>query len=240
MTQPGTTNWNCPECGNQLSVKANTGYYDCRYCGAVFKLRWRGGQITDFLTLKNISNLEEEGNADQFKLELDQRRMELQQLNSEIRKIEMSKSGERIKVLSLFAIVCVAIYFLFRITVDGVRVYGDLNDTDFYVAVGAGIAFVIFALNSIFKNSMVRKVNKLHSRRDELEEVVTSGEASYQLYQRDQQAEMSHSEPVAEMPPIAPETEEESDQTGSAAGENILKSFTDRIKERRRQKKTSE
>lgn len=244
MSESIRVNWSCPECGNVLSVRQNTNYFSCHICGSAFKLRWRGGQIIDHISLRNIKNvLEEGGSTAEVREKLAEKKTELQQLNNTIRKIEMSKSGERLKVLSLFALVCAAIYLLFRITVDGVRTFGDTNATDLVLAGVAGLAFMIFIVNGIYRNAMVRKVNKLLSRRQELEMDVNREEASLHIYGNPEDLEGGpkiQSKPQKKTVPeeiTEPTGSDEKQETGEekkSSGQDIIKDYADKKKERRR------
>jgi len=252
MSESTRTVWTCAECSNSLHIRPNSNYVSCHICGASFRLRWRGGQVVDHVSLKNIKNvLDDDATKEEVKVELTSSREELQRLNNRIRRIEMSKSGERFKVLSLFLLVCAAIYVLFRLTVHGVRSVEAVTMADLYVLAAAALAFLVFIINGIFKSATVRKVNTLIEQRKELEKNVLDNEASLHILRAADDEELSteipkekEAEPerstekavtveerfgakklTSEDDELQPPTEETTD--------NIIKNFADRKKLKR-------
>jgi predicted RNA-binding Zn-ribbon protein involved in translation (DUF1610 family) len=241
MNELNKISWNCPECNSLLKVRQSTNYFSCHICGSAFKLRWRSGKINEFIPLKNIRNvLEDSGGAEELQVSLDEKKIELQGLNNRIRRIEMSKSGERIRVFSMFIIICTAIYALFRYSVDGLRTLEETTMTDLSIGAAAALAFLLLISFSIYRNAVVRRVNKLYTQREELELQVNKEEASLHLYSNSE-AVMQASEAMQEDESVVEPAVEQVNQSTEGSEElnedqpkNIIKDYAEKIKAKRK------
>jgi hypothetical protein len=159
----------------------------------------------------------------------------LQALNDRIRKIEMTRSGERIKILSLLAIIGVIIYLMFNYMVDGLDVL--LNpQIPILMAYALGVlAIVIRAFSTFRKAALVHECNNLIAQRKILEKALNDrgafleGQSANEVAMQNKAAVVEKSKPVeAPQPAKKPELPA---QPGSNSPD-LIKEFANKKKRR--------
>lgn len=175
-------NWNCLKCNSAERVPRGARFFKCDTCGSLFRFYWRGGQIEGQLTRQLLATYLESGRDVNALRSLGLNfRQELQEMNDVIRRLEMAKGGERLKVLAIFVIICAVIYGLFRLTVEGTAILVDPGVVELSVLAATVISMLVIAVFRLRKGAMVRKVNRLLTRRDETEMDLESIEAALAL-----------------------------------------------------------
>ena len=218
-------NWNCSRCNASLMVRVDTRYYGCPTCGTAFRFNWRAGQIENFFVLSKIEGiLENEPEKEDLEESARDGNARLRDLNERIRRLEMSKGGERLRVLAIFATIVAGIFLLFRLTVRGLEVI-TTPGTQELIAMGvASVSLMVVAVFGLRKSALVRKCNKLIAERDQLEDELDHTHATLHL----------HFNGTAEEPPgeMAGEKPSEPADEQSPQGD-IIERFASRKKEGR-------
>jgi hypothetical protein len=167
---PAVIHWKCARCNAPLPVVAGARYQACAACGAAYRMQWRGGQIESHQAIADISRAMDPGISQaQIEERLLDSRQRLHGLNDRIRRLEMAKGGERLRVFAALVIICAAIYALFRLTVEGIDVFSNPGQVEYGLAAGAGLALLLLVFFRIRRGAIVRRVIRLHDQRTEIE-----------------------------------------------------------------------
>lgn len=175
--------WNCSRCNASLMVRVDTRYYGCPTCGTAYRFDWRGGQIENYFVLNKIEGILE-GAPEKADLEESARdgHARLRELNERIRRLEMAKGGERLRVLAIFVIIVAGIFLLFRLTVRGFEVIFTPGTQELAAMGAAAVAILVVAVFGLRKSALVRKCNRMIAERDELESKLDNTQATLHLH----------------------------------------------------------
>jgi hypothetical protein len=166
-------------------VLVNTSYYTCHTCAGTFKLDWHAGQLKNYFPLSNVTELiEESTDEEELQTTAVDSRSRLLELNDQIRRLEMAKAGERLRVFAIFVVICAFIFILFRVTVEGFNAITNPGAAELGAAGAAGISLMIIAVYGLRKSAIVRKSNKLNEERKLLEDELQKAEAVLDLRSR--------------------------------------------------------
>lgn len=218
--------WSCSRCNASLMVRPDTRYYACPTCNTAYRFHWRGGQIENYFVLSKIEGiLETEPEKEELEESARDSNTQLRELNERIRRLEMSKGGERLRVLAIFAIIVAGIFLLFRLTVRGLEAIMTPGTNELIAMGVASVSILVVAVFSLRKSALVRKCNKLIARRDELESDLDHTQATLHLHFNGvAEEEASYEE---DSTPPAPEPVEEPSTS------DIIERFASRKKEGR-------
>lgn len=177
-----SVSWGCPRCNSSQQVPKGVRFFRCDACGSLFRFQWRGGQIDNQLTRQLLTTYLDSGRDAPALRSLGLKyRQDLQDMNDVIRRLEMAKGGERIRVLAIFLIICALIYTLFRLTVGGTSILSNPGITELAALAVAVFSLLVIAFFRLRKGAIVRKVNKFLGKRDEIDRDLESIEAALAL-----------------------------------------------------------
>lgn len=175
-------NWNCARCNSVLLVEVGIKYGSCSTCGASFSFDWVDGKLERSLALNEItSSVKKEKSDEAIQVSNVDNKMNLRELNDKIRRLEMTKGGERIRALAVFVLICTIIYYLFTLTVHGIARVTSPELTDLIVVGIAAISLMIIVVYRLYRSTVVRKCNILIAQRNELEEHIKNLDVSINL-----------------------------------------------------------
>lgn len=179
---PAYLSWRCARCNAPLQLAVGARYQACGACGSVYRMQWRGGQIESHQGIADISRAMDPAiSHEQIEEHLLDCRQRLHLLNDRIRRMEMAKGGERLRVFAALIIICAAIYALFRLTVEGVTAFMHPGQLEYGLAAAAGAALFLLIFFRVRKGAMVRRVIRLHDQRREIEAELEAFDAALSL-----------------------------------------------------------
>lgn len=178
----GEAGWNCTTCGAPQAIASGLRFHRCSACGAIYRLSWRSGRLdTGAIRKLPPDVVGSQLDPELLRESLERQRIRLRELNDQIRKLEMSKGSERLSLLALFVLICVAVYALFKITVTGWESLLKPGQLELGMAAASAVSLLVLLLLQARRAAVVRQAQRLHIERDEAERNLESSEATLAL-----------------------------------------------------------